>query len=99
MIFENRNNLFIGRFSKLFNHPHIVHGFSTRVGGVSQVPYDTLNLGHHTTDRKPYIKKNQNRFFQSLQIPTTQLAVPQQVHSAHILKSIPRVIMMKPMDC
>jgi polyphenol oxidase len=40
---------------------------STKEGGVSPAPYDTLNLGDHVGDREENVAENRRRFQQSLQ--------------------------------
>ena len=39
----------------------IIAGVSTRAGGVSQRPYDSLNLAHHVGDSAVRVKKNLRR--------------------------------------
>jgi polyphenol oxidase len=40
---------------------------STRAGGVSQAPYDTLNLGDHVGDDETAVRENRRRFAERLQ--------------------------------
>lgn len=70
---------------KIFQElPELVHGFSTRVGGLSQPPFDSLNLGLSTPDDTDVVKKNRHLFFESMGISETMVAIPQQVHSSHV---------------
>lgn len=46
----------------VFDHIEAPHGFSTRLGGVSQGPFSSLNLGWLTTDDKGHVGENQARF-------------------------------------
>lgn len=46
----------------VFEHIEVPHGFSTRRGGVSQGPFQALNLGWLTTDDKEAVRENQARF-------------------------------------
>lgn len=70
--------------SKLFSlYPQIVFGMSTRNGGVSAPPYG-LNLSISVGDNPDNVRENRKRFFHSLDIESSRLAFPLQVHSSHI---------------
>ena len=56
-----------------------VHGFSTRHGGVSKAPFDSLNLGG-TEDDQFNIFHNRNIALQKLQLSTESLCCLKQVH-------------------
>ena len=43
--------------------------FTTRRGGVSGEPFDTLNVGLNTADYEPAVEENRNRVAQLLGIP------------------------------
>ncbi|MCK5146787.1 peptidoglycan editing factor PgeF [bacterium] len=73
-----------GQFEKLTHFHNCIHGFSTRVGGISPEPYDSLNLGFNTADTKDNVNKNRDQFFTALGISKDQTVFPQQVHSDHI---------------
>ncbi len=83
MFFERVSNLFIGRFAELFSK-NIGHGFSTRKGGVSKHPYDTLNLGFDTDDQHCNVSENRERFFNANGISEKKTAVPKQVHGNRV---------------
>ncbi len=85
MFFEKKENLFIGRFGPLFRNRLIDHGFSTRKGGISSSPYDSLNLGCQTGDIHPHVEENRKRFFLSIKTTPEQLAIPEQIHDNKIL--------------
>ena len=40
----------------------VAHGFSTREGGVSPAPYDSLNLGLYNDDTLANMQENRKRF-------------------------------------
>ena len=42
--------------------PGLAHGFSTRTGGVSAAPWDSLNLGIARGDDDACVKENYRRF-------------------------------------
>ena len=85
MFFERIGKLFIGRFPGLFQNSEIIHGFSTRKGGISPPPFRSLNCGTNTTDSKKTVSENRNRFLQSINITSNDLAIPQQVHEKKIV--------------
>jgi YfiH family protein len=85
MFFENKSRLFIGRFARLFGSEVVSHGFSTRRGGISQNPFDTLNLGDRTGDCEKNVQTNRDSFFQSLGILSERLAIPVQIHGNHVV--------------
>jgi YfiH family protein len=86
MFFEKCEKLFFGRFAGLYGKYEITHAFSTRNGGVSQPPFDTLNLGYNTEDLAESPKENRKLFFQYLGISENTLAIPMQVHGDQIRK-------------
>jgi len=71
-------------FSVFKRFPEVLHAYSTRRGGVSSSPYDSLNLGFSTSDAREHIEKNREIFFNKLGISEKQLAIPKQVHSDHV---------------
>jgi len=85
MFFEKRNHLLVGRSALLYNNPHLIHGFSTRKGGVSKPPFHSLNMGLNTSDQPDNIRQNHLRFFRTLHIPEDRLNIPVQVHGDHIV--------------
>ena len=64
--------------------PNLKQAFSTRTGGVSRAPYDSLNLGLHSGDHFPDVKKNRKLFFQHMGIEGDHVVYPEQTHSANI---------------
>ena len=80
MFFEKNGNLFIGRFASLFRSTDVFHGVSTRKGGVSSTPYETLNLGRRTDDAPAHVEENRRRFYRAMTVSSRRIAIPQQVH-------------------
>lgn len=62
----------------------VVHGFSTRWGGVSPEPYDSLNLGLHVGDRPEYVLENRARISRALGIDPGHLVSGAQVHGSRV---------------
>ena len=60
-------------------------GFSTRVGGVSRVPYDTLNLGLHVGDDPTAVLENRKRWLNKWGVAWSGVVVGEQVHGTNVL--------------
>ncbi len=60
-------------------------GFSTRRGGVSEPPFDTLNLGLSVGDDPDAVEQNRTRFFEALGFQSHQAAIAGQVHGSAVL--------------
>ena len=58
------------------------HGFSTRRGGVSPAPWDTLNLGPGRGDAPENVEENYRRFFAAHALITAEKGLPLVVFSA-----------------
>ena len=60
----------------------IGHGFFTRIGGVSEGVYASLNSGVGSRDSPEAVAENRSRTAAALGVAPQRLAVPYQVHSA-----------------
>ena len=58
----------------------VKHGFSTRIGGFSKAPYDTLNLGLKKDDDKATVMQNYRAICDALEIKLSDLVSSDQVH-------------------
>jgi hypothetical protein len=65
----------------LWDQPGYVVGFTTRVGGVSQGVYESLNLTIGTGDDRDLVEQNRAIACESLGLDVRQLAFNRQVHS------------------
>jgi hypothetical protein len=63
----------------------VVHGFSSRQGGVSGGPYATLNLGASVGDDPAAVEENRRRFFGTFGIQSSQVVRVKQVHGDGVL--------------
>ena len=82
MFFENEKN-----GVKFFTSDKISvrHGFSTRVGGVSELPHTrSLNLGYHRGDEKSTVLKNLRLFSSALDMPLEAFVSVTQIHSRKV---------------
>lgn len=59
--------------------------FSTRIGGVSEPPFDGLNLGVLTGDEHDAVVENRRRLATALGFPPGRVAIARQVHGAGIV--------------
>lgn len=64
--------------------PSVTAGVSTRHGGVSGPPYDTLNLGRHVNDDPSCVEENRRRFCAALDVDPAWLATAGQVHGTTV---------------
>lgn len=65
---------------RLLRESSILVLFTTRHGGVSPFPYDSLNLGFHVGDRDDNVIKNRTRLCRQLEIESDKLTTAKQVH-------------------
>jgi YfiH family protein len=61
--------------------------FSTRRGGVSEAPFDTLNLGRLTDDDPEHVRENRRRVAAEVGTDAELLRYGKQVHGAHVLRA------------
>ena len=60
--------------------------FSTRLGGVSAAPYDSLNVAVLTGDRREDVRENRHRLAGALGVETESVLIGRQVHGAEIAR-------------
>jgi len=63
--------------------------FSTRAGGVSEGPYDSLNLGRMTGDDVERVDENRRRFCAEVGAAPDRLALNRQIHSSFVHRAEP----------
>ncbi|HYF61889.1 MAG TPA: laccase domain-containing protein, partial [Herpetosiphonaceae bacterium] len=76
MLFET-----VGRLS---DYTRLVHGFSTRLGGVSQPPHASLNLAYARPDDPAAVAENRRRFAAALGFSLDNVVIAGQVHGTHV---------------
>jgi YfiH family protein len=64
--------------------PGLVHAVFTRLGGVSQGPFATLNVGHSVGDEPQAVAENHCRVYASLGLGTGQVVTARQVHGNRV---------------
>ncbi|MDR6551390.1 peptidoglycan editing factor PgeF [Paenibacillus qinlingensis] len=68
----------------MLSFPEITAGFSSRLGGVSQAPFSTLNLGLHVNDNDLDVIHNRERVAAALGQSFTSFTYAEQVHGKDI---------------
>lgn len=70
-----------------WNAPRFIHALSTtRQGGCSQTPYDSLNLALHVQDQVQAVLENRNRIQQQFNLPH-DICWLNQTHSAEVISA------------
>ena len=72
------------RFQNLSKQGGVDHFVSTRVGGLSSPPYESLNIGFHVGDTPETVLSNRARLAESVGIPLSDFVVAKQVHSGTV---------------
>ena len=71
-------------FEKLSQIPCIKHGFSTRMGGVSEGIYSSMNLSYTRGDEEKAVTKNFRRMMAALKMDSSNLVFSDQTHTTNI---------------
>ncbi len=80
-----RSRIGLGHFPVLgLIAPELDVHYTMRAGGVSDHPFDSLNLGEGLGDRPGNVRENRRRVLTSLHIPLSRLARADQVHGSRI---------------
>lgn len=79
------NNLWLGIFST-FPNDLICHAVSTRLGGISKPPFDSLNLALHVGDDPSDVAANRRRFIQALGFGVADIVTPNQIHGTRVVR-------------
>lgn len=63
----------------------VAAGFTTRNGGVSRAPFNSLNLGFNTEDHRSSVEGNRSTLARAFGIPPHHLLTVKQVHGSDLL--------------
>ena len=63
----------------------VIHAFTTRLGGVSNPPFNSLNLSYQTGDKEERVLENRKLISNVLNINYQSIISPRQVHRDNIL--------------
>ena len=64
----------------------LVHGFSTRLGGVSQGIYSSMNLSFTRGDEESCVRENYNRIAAAMGFRTENIVTSDQTHTCNVRK-------------
>lgn len=67
-------------FEHFSQYTNLIHGFSTRIGGVSNPPFASLNLAFHVGDDQAAVVENRRRYCAALGLKLEDLTAGEQVH-------------------
>ena len=75
----------------LLRAPHmpVLHGFTTRAGGVSEGPYRSLNLGLSSGDAETPVAENRRRVLELFSVNERSTCAFSQVHGTRVLTGTP----------
>jgi len=68
----------------LFPQSQVISGFSTRHGGVSAPPFNTLNFGYDTEDDRSNVRDNHAIFYRFLNVDRADVALMEQEHGNRV---------------
>jgi len=77
---------FIG-IPAFYAFPELLHGFTTRFGGVSEGDFAALNLNFNRPDPSSNVRKNYDILSSQLGVPLNNMVLSHQVHDKKILKA------------
>lgn len=79
-----QKHLPVWQFDHLSKHEGILHYISGREGGISQGPFESLNLSFSVSDSPENVTENRRRLADELEISPDAFIFPHQNHSANI---------------
>ncbi|KHE73034.1 peptidoglycan editing factor PgeF [Halobacillus sp. BBL2006] len=65
-------------------HKNLIAGITTRQGGYSQKPFDSLNMGLHVPDREEIVLENRKELADEIGIPLERWVMGEQVHDKKV---------------
>jgi polyphenol oxidase len=71
---------------KKWSNDNLIAGITTRIGGKSQSPFNSLNMGWHVNDSEDSVAKNYSLIEKELDFPLLNWASSKQVHGTNILR-------------
>ncbi|WKZ19880.1 MAG: peptidoglycan editing factor PgeF [Candidatus Jettenia sp. CY-1] len=84
MIKKRIHSLPLWFFQNLIRYKEIHHFVSSRIGGFSNPPYNSLNLGFHVGDNPKVILKNREKLALVLGIPLSNFTTAKQTHDCNV---------------
>lgn len=84
MNIETRDNVSFFTFDS-FKTAGDKHGFSTRIGGVSEGVFDSLNLGFNRGDSDENVRENYRRIASALDMNYERMCLSKQTHTTNVI--------------
>ncbi|HQA56740.1 MAG TPA: peptidoglycan editing factor PgeF [Acetivibrio sp.] len=79
------NGIELIQFNNLLKYKDVItHCFTTRHGGVSQKPYESLNMAFNKKDERENVEENYRRVAKALEIEIENMVLSNQVHDSKI---------------
>ncbi len=85
MIKRKSHSVTLWFFESLLGYGEIKHFISSRRGGSSCRPWDSLNLSFNTLDDAKAVLDNRQHLSEALEIPLTSITTAKQVHGNHVM--------------
>lgn len=85
-ILEKKEEVEYITFQKIKDTGFVSHGFSTRIGGVSEDFLGEMNLGYNRGDRKENVDENFRRMGNALGFATQSMVLSDQTHKTQVRK-------------
>ncbi len=73
-------------FEPFLKLPFLKHGFSTRLGGVSEGEFASMNLSYERGDKEEAVDENYRRICRAMDIERGNLVFSQQVHDTKVVR-------------
>ena len=70
----------------IFDQYDLVHGFSTKIGGVSEGKFASMNLSFNRNDERDRVLENHRRFAEAVGYETEHLVLSDQIHETKVVK-------------
>lgn len=86
MNLKNKNGVTYLTYPAFEREDGILHGFSTRLGGVSQGIYSSMNLSFTRGDEEAAVKENYRRIANAIGFCVEDLVTSDQTHTANVRK-------------
>lgn len=78
------NGVGVLTFPEFSSKPELIHGFSTRIGGVSEGEFSSMNLGLSLGDSLENVQENYRRFAAAVGVPAERMVAGAQDHNTNI---------------
>ena len=85
MVRKEKNGIIYFEFEHFARTGLVTHCFSTRIGGISKLPYDSMNLAYHMGDNKADVDENFRLICQAVGFNHKKVIMTDQIHENYHL--------------